>query len=76
MATKHEPAPAGPKDAGGIAEAARQAQAINAASDTAILEALAQKQAAHLQEAPEVALEAELSRRGYTYNPDKGIWEK
>jgi hypothetical protein len=79
MAKTHDPqqpAQAAAKEAGGLAEAARQVQAIKAASDTAILEALAQKQAAHLQGAPEVALEAELARRGYHYDPDKGVWEK
>jgi hypothetical protein len=79
MSAKHDPqqpAPAGPKDAGGAAEAARQAQAVKAASDTTLIEELVARQQRHLQEAPEVALEVELTARGYHYDPDVGTWVK
>jgi hypothetical protein len=82
MSTRHDPQhpPGGgggkAADGGGLAESARQAQAIRAASDTSLLETLAVKQAQHLQNAPEVAIEAELARRGYHYDPDRGVWEK
>jgi hypothetical protein len=46
---------------------------VKVAGDASLLETLAVKQAQHLQDAPEVGIEAELARRGYTYNPDKAI---
>jgi hypothetical protein len=75
---QHPPGAGGGKaaDGGGLAEAARQVQAIKAASDTALIETLATKQAQHLQNAPEVAIEAELTRRGYHWDEDKGTWVK
>jgi hypothetical protein len=79
MPSKHDPqqpAPAGAKDAGGLADAARQLQAIKLATDTVLIEELAGRQGQHLHEAPEVLIERELAGRGYVFDADKGTWTK
>jgi hypothetical protein len=79
MPAKHDPqqpAPAGSKNAGGAAEAARQAEAIRTASDTVLLEEVRSRQHQSIQAAPQVAIEAELTARGYHYNSGTGTWEK
>jgi hypothetical protein len=71
-----QPAPAGSKDAGGAAEAARQAEAVRTASDTVLLEEVRSRQHQYIQAAPQVAIEAELTARGYRYDSGTGTWEK
>jgi hypothetical protein len=81
MPAKHDPqhpAPAGPRPADKPPddEAARQAEAIRTASDTVLLEELRGRQHQAIQAAPQVAIEAELTARGYHYDSGTGTWEK
>jgi hypothetical protein len=62
--------------AGGAAEAAREAEAVRTASDTVLVEELAARKHQHIREAPEAAIEAELTGRGYHYDAGTGAWEK
>src|SRR5262245_9663863 len=79
MTTTNDPHAAGEErsaDDRALAEAARQAQAVKTASDAALIDILARKRDLRLAEAPELALEAELTRRGCHYDEEKGTWVK
>jgi hypothetical protein len=49
-------------------------EALAAASEIDLIETLAAKRHARVQAAPESDIEAELTRRGYVYDPAKGTW--
>jgi hypothetical protein len=58
------------------ADTAREAQAIRRADDVELIDALARMEEARLAAAPEAALEAELTRRGFHYDEEKHAWVK
>jgi hypothetical protein len=57
-------------------EALRDAEALRTTDDDELLGVLAAKKAERVEQSPEADIEAELAKRGYRYDQERGVWVK
>jgi hypothetical protein len=57
-------------------EELRDAEALRTTDDDELLGVLAKKKGARVENSPEADIEAELQKRGYHYDAERGTWVK